>query len=593
MDIDDMKMNNTTNATTIETTVSIDNIESQDTSDAESIHILDNTQYSDPDTVDLLQQNESNSEEIVDNTGQKELFIQNHPYWFLYSDSLLVKLYNLYHLTAKDEDEFEDVSLEKILHFRSLVKRHQHKEHNDRRQLVFYFKNTFEWFNKPQNDVIKLIKDTPFTRHISNKITRGYFKKIKNELFGNTIEKKHSLIKVFGFWKTQSTSLTHGLLSSRQYIDLQINFDDYQMEYQRNFAYFNVVQSQLNAFTQLPMDEKIQKILNEHLFPCQYAFEEAWLIIKTLFGVTITTSKLIDTCLLFNDDVFNDWLFRCINNKLKWISKKITKAQRIVLFYQHSPALHLDWSVAKHLLSLYALKVSDMGMKKSSKWKHQQRARLLTSKINIEFDYHLLLDHINLGDNEIDHSKIFIDCWLSREIEHHYTKTYYAKCMDAINLCIKQKQINFLEYQLLNSDETFDSYDGFIAYIRSMDTNFDTNIISDDVISEVYNVLQLSLDDEKETEICLHFIKYFSDLIGKLNDDIEAGIEMISRYRQYALDNEDNAQLVLQANANIKQTLELMNKQNFVLMYQARTYFVHFLNTEYKQFDWYFEKVQQ
>eukprot|EP01083_Nonionella_stella_P173579 599214_1 len=116
---------------------------------------------------------------------------------------------------------------------------------------------------------------------------------------------------------------------------------------------------------------------------------------------------------------------------------------------------------------------------------------------------------------------------------------------------------------------------------------------SNDVISEVYNVLQLSLDDEKETEICLHFIKYFSDLIGKLNDDIEAGIEMISRYRQYALDNEDNAQLVLQANANIKQTLELMNKQNFVLMYQARTYFVHFLNTEYKQFDWYFEKVQQ
>eukprot|EP01083_Nonionella_stella_P054562 144033_1 len=91
MDIDGIKMNNTTNATTIETTVSMDDIESQNTSDAESIHILDNTQYSDPDTVDLLQQNESNSEEIVDNTAQKELFIQNHPYWFLYSDSLLVK----------------------------------------------------------------------------------------------------------------------------------------------------------------------------------------------------------------------------------------------------------------------------------------------------------------------------------------------------------------------------------------------------------------------------------------------------------------------------------------------------------------------
>ncbi len=539
------------------------------------------------DNLQFMDSKGENKEEDI------EKFIEYHPYWFLYSMDLLSELLLLFRLNGNTVMNcLSSKTYDTIEYFHCLQNKEKYK---------CYYENTFEWFDLDRKHIIKLLKENEHTKHFTTNFIKRNFsikssfetKKIKNKQKCYKDCNIEHIIGVFHFWlKNSYESRT---LTCSEYHLLQMNFKQYSSLWSNYHQYYSIIQGHLKNIDKYEIKVRLKHIIDNQLFPYKFNYSNAFNIIRSIFKIEWSVSDAVNYGLELNNNVFNCWLYDCIQNNVNKTMYPNTE-NRIQLFYKHSPAVHLNWNLAKKVLKQYKLKSSDIKVSTAQMWKDikQKWIKPVDKNLHFEIDYHYLLNRIDLLKST-DKKQIFIHSWICNEIPKNYEINYY-KCFCAeIDRCIKQKQMNCLEYQYLNSDKKdIATKNNFIRMIKRKKKKYsELDKISENLIIETYQFFQNQQElSHGENEICLKFVKYFNEKQTDLFEEIEIAHEFINTERQMVNESEGDEEIEKMAKSNIQTALKALNSKNMLVMYQARIYFTEFIYEHYMDIDWYEEKIE-
>eukprot|EP01084_Bolivina_argentea_P116222 206535_1 len=165
-------------------------------------------------------------------------------------------------------------------------------------------------------------------------------------------------------------------------------------------GYFEVIKEKSKHINNLWEVERIKFVIEQGLFPYQYQFNEAIIIVQKLFNVQRTKNEILGICQSLKDDVFNRWLFECLNAEQINI---LTVKQRVRLFYDHSPALNLPWTVVKKfIMTRYFIEPLDINIRNATGWKLKQNDEWINRPYKAhdsKYDPHFLLQYADIDTN--------------------------------------------------------------------------------------------------------------------------------------------------------------------------------------------------